>query len=279
LLYNPEREWWPAPPPVARAEVERRIGPTGEALVPLSGGFRNINVRVGDERVLRIHRDPELAAREAAILRHDWRSFVVPEVLDVGADFVVLRWVEHAPLAGTAEEGAAAGRALAEIHATRPDGLVVSDADPIGRLYEYLDFMAREPSGLGPLRERVRALLDARERELRAMAGAPVFLHSDFKASNLHRTRGGELLVLDWEHAWVSARWLDIAQLLRWGPPEPFVRAFADAYGGLDGDWRRTAAMFDLFYQANGAGSEPDTARARAVAACIERTLAMLESR
>ncbi len=275
MLHNPERDWWPAPPSVTRAEVERRIGPTDEPLVPLSGGFRNVNVRVGRDRVLRIHRDPSLAAREAAILRHGWRGFVVPEVLDVGDDFVVLRWVEHAPLVGTADEGAAAGRALAEIHATAAAGLVVPDADPIGRLYQYLGYIADEPSALGPLRARVVAWLAAHEEELRAAAGALVLLHSDFKVSNVHRTPSGELLVLDWEHAWVSARWLDIAQLVRWDPPEPFVEAFARAYG-LDGDWRRTAATFDLFYLSGMAGADADGERARTVAARIERTLAML---
>jgi len=63
-------------------------------------------------------------------------------------------------------------------------------------------------------------------------------------------TTGGSLLVLDWEWAWAGTRYMDIGHLLRWHPPEPFVRAFADAYVDVGGilidDWRRIAETVDL---------------------------------
>lgn len=72
MLENPERDW-PRPTEIIdRAEVERRIGPTSEPLDVLSGGLRNLNVRVGRDRVLRIQRRTEQHAPEAALLARPW---------------------------------------------------------------------------------------------------------------------------------------------------------------------------------------------------------------
>ncbi|MFN0251537.1 MAG: phosphotransferase, partial [Kofleriaceae bacterium] len=118
---------WERPPAAAiadgadvRGEVERRLGPV-EAPLELLGGRNNVNVRIGG-RVLRIYRQDRAAgAKEAALLSRPWKSFVVPEVLERGEDFVVLRYVEHRRIEAIAEHGAAVGRALAEIHAVRFD--------------------------------------------------------------------------------------------------------------------------------------------------------------
>jgi hypothetical protein len=72
LLPNPEREWERPQRTISidRAEVERRIGSTTEPLEVLSGGLANLNVRIGRDRVLRIHRgEPGRVAKEAALLR------------------------------------------------------------------------------------------------------------------------------------------------------------------------------------------------------------------
>jgi aminoglycoside phosphotransferase (APT) family kinase protein len=107
-----------------------------------------------------------------------------------------------------------------------------------------------EPFIDAALAARVRAHLDAIAEEARAAFDGAVLTHADFKVSNLHVTPAGELVVLDWEFAWAGPRLFDVAQLLRWHPPEPFVRAFADAYrasgGRLVDGWRRIAATIDL---------------------------------
>jgi hypothetical protein len=110
---TPERAWEGAAACVAPdpSEVERRLGSTKEPLEVLSGGFANVNVRVGSDRVLRIYRrDPRTAAKEKTLLQQPWDSFVVPAVLGWGTDFLVLEYVSHGPLGVSAAHGTAVGR-------------------------------------------------------------------------------------------------------------------------------------------------------------------------
>jgi aminoglycoside phosphotransferase (APT) family kinase protein len=144
---------------------------------------------------------------------------------------------------------------LAEIHAAEVAEVVVGHdaADAVPGMSDYARLHAVPlTAALGDeLGARVLAFIDENERLLDDAAGAPVLLHGDFKASNLHWTHGSELLVLDWEFAWAGPRLMDVGQLLRWNPPAPFIDAFAAAYadhgGPLGSDWRRLAAWFDLF--------------------------------
>jgi fructosamine-3-kinase len=262
-LRNPEAAWSRAvtPATIDRAEIERRIGPTKGPIEVLSGGFANLNVRVGD-CVLRIKRGPT-PAKETTLLRRAWRSFRTPAVLATGEDFLVLEYLALAPLPPTA--GAAVGRALAEIHATTyPEtGALAGDlsiAQPfppdgwselhrgVGYVRAMLD--EAEPFVDSALTARLRAFLDGGPDDGDVEPDTPVLSHTDFKVSNLHVTPAGELVVLDWEFAWAGPRLLDIGQLLRWHPPESFVSAFADAYrdggGRLVDGWRRFAAIIDL---------------------------------
>lgn len=264
-LRNPEVAWSRAATPatIDRAEVERRIGPTSEPLEVLSGGFANVNVRVGRDRVLRIKRDRSTLAKETTLMRRPWQSLRTPSVLATGDDFLVLEYLPLQPLPPTA--GAAVGRALAEIHAiTYPEtGALAGDlsiAQPfppdgwteLHRSAGYVRAMLdeAEPFLEAALAARVRAFLNRPLDDANVATDTPVLAHTDFKVSNLHVTPAGELVVLDWEFAWAGPRLMDIGQLLRWHPPEAFVQAFADAYragGGLlvDG-WRRFAATMDL---------------------------------
>lgn len=262
LLRNPERAWSAAvtPATIDRAEVERRIGPTTGPLEVLAGGFASVNVRVGSDRVLRIKGDPVTVAKERTLLTRGWRSLRTPAVLAAGDDFLVLEQLPLAPLVDTPAAGAAVGRALAEIHAIRyPEmGLLAGDlsiAAPIPDdegIGGYVRAMLREaePFVDPALPPRIRAHLVAVEDAARAAMDGPVLVHCDFKVGNLHLLPSGELVVLDWEFAWAGPRLFDVGQLLRWQPPEPFVRAFADAYvaaGGVLADgWRRIAAAIDV---------------------------------
>ncbi|WP_437961856.1 phosphotransferase [Sorangium sp. So ce119] len=292
LLPNPERAWERAAhvEPLDRAGIERRVGPfTGETEV-LSGGRANVNVRLGAERVLRVYRrDPGAAPKEARLLERGWRSFRVPAVLSAGEDFLVLEYVPHGPLQDTAACGAAAGRALAEIHAVGfdsagflgPDLAVAAPfADCMGALRAYVDAVLDRlaPALRGALGERVGAFLDANAGALRALASVPVLLHGDFKASNLHWLASGELLVLDWEFAYAGPSLMDVGQVLRWSPGPEFVAAFAGAYRAsapLPDGFERWAEAFDLFNLVGLLeGAEPGSRRASDV---LGRVLATLE--
>jgi hypothetical protein len=293
MLQNPERAWSDAATPktIDRAEVERRIGPTGEPIEVLTGGLANINVRIGRDRVLRIQRDPSTLAKEATLLRRPWRALRTPAVLTTGDDFLLLEFLELRRLPASA--GAAVGRALAEIHELRYEGTGVLGADlsivtpfpgdgdegfaargyghaMLSEAAEYLD-----PA----LAARIAVFLDSDGYAAHDALDVPVLSHCDFKVSNLHVTPAGELVVLDWEFAWAGPRLLDIGQLLRWDPPESFVHEFADAYRAAGGvlieGWRRIAEAIDVgsmlgVYAHNEiARSTPD----------IERRLAAIVSR
>jgi hypothetical protein len=263
MLLNPERAWHAAAAAtIDRAEVERRIGPTREPIEVLTGGLRNVNVGVGRDRVLRIKRDASDLGKETTLLRRPWRSFRTPAVLATGADFLLLERLDLLPLPASA--GDAVGRALAEIHSLSfaTTGALASDLSLVtpspgggetsfaARGYGHANLRDAAPY-LGPaLVARIAAFLDGNELASRDALDVPVLCHCDFKVSNLHVTPAGELVVLDWELAWAGPRLLDIGLLMRWHPPEAFVRAFADAYcanGGvlIDG-WQRVAEAIDL---------------------------------
>jgi hypothetical protein len=273
-LRNPERDWLHAPTAaIDRDEVERRIGPTSDALELLSGGLSNRNIRVGRDRVLRlfrgldpgtIFRDASTVGKEAALASRDWRSFRTPKVLERGPDFLLYEYVEHTPLSDA--HGAAVGAALAEIHAIRypttgllgedlalvrpPEWGPAADDELTPRSYGHSQLAEVRSIFDVELSARLAAFFDSDPLAARNAVDVPVLTHSDFKASNVHWAASGMPLVLDWELAWSGSRYIDIGQILRWHPPETFVRDFASAYVGGGGlladDWRRFAETVDL---------------------------------
>ena len=294
-LPNPEEAW--EPPATTRTadarEVEQRIGAFTGDLRLLGGGLSNINVLV-DGRVLRIYRRAAHAARlEAALLRQGWSSFRVPKLLSVGEDFLLLEHVAHGPVLGSAQHGAAVGKALAEVHTRSfaqagflgPTLEVTSPfEDLVNALIDYSrSELARAPTGLdSALAERMLSALTDNAAALRDVTGPPVLLHADFKASNLHWTPENELLVLDWEFAYVGSHLSDIGQLLRWHPPHEFVASFAHSYveagRALPRDFEKWAALLDLVnlagLLANLPWSESASRRLGDVQARIAETLA-----
>jgi fructosamine-3-kinase len=258
---EPEDRWErpDAAPVDVRAEVERRLGPVSEPL-ELLGGRNNVNVRIGN-RVLRIYgKDRAAGAKEAALLSRPWKSFVVPEVLERGEDFVVLRHVEHRRIEATTEHGAAIGRALAEIHAVR--------FDRAGFLDEELRVVRPLPGydRLGALGVPIATMLSKLK--------PPVLVHGDFKTNNLRWTDRG-LLILDWEAAVAGPALFDLGALVRWWPPSEFVDAFVEGYGALAPDWRRWADAVDLINLA-GKRATPGSQRAIDLERRISTTLAAI---
>jgi aminoglycoside phosphotransferase (APT) family kinase protein len=261
-----------------------------EPMRVLSGGLGNLNIRIGDHRVLRIHqRDPRSVDKEAHLLRRGWRSFRVPSLLDRGEDFLVLEYVAHGPLLGTAEHGAAVGEALAEIHGVKVDtcGFLDSELAVVEPLPNWIAALEEHVTGcfdgdcieFGDLKEPVLAVYAQHRAELESLAARAVLQHGDFKPSNLHWTTTGQLLVLDWEFAFAGPPLMDVGQLIRWSVPESFRDAFATQYvahgGALPERWSEHAAVFDL---ANLVGllarTDPGSRRARDVRARIQATIA-----
>lgn len=293
--------------------MAERIGVVPESLPVelLSGGLANQNIRVAN-KVLRIYRrDPGARRKEARLLQHGWTHFRVPLVHQIGDDFLVLEYVPHDPVMGSAEHGAAVGRALAEIHAMSfgragflgPDltvetPFVVPAGDAEGELEGephavgeatvdgFRDHVAGQLDIVGaePARQSIRAVIAILERfhaALRELSATPVLLHGDFKPANLHWARSDELLVLDWEFAYAGPALMDLGQVIRWTPPDGFCTAFAAEYRAcgapLPDDWRRWAQVFDLVNLASMlVTSSPGSRRFRDIQGRIRDTLGVL---
>ena len=290
-LSNPERDWEPDQRlrSIDRAAVERRIGTTSESLAVLPGGVANLNVRIGEKRVLRIYvRDPESIDKEALLLGRRWDSFRVPAILDRGEDFLLLEYVPHGRLLGTDRHGAAVGKALAEIHsmAFRTNGFLDPDlsiAEPMPNWIAAVEAEATSAFGrahveFAVLRKPVLSFYERHRTELEDLAVDAVLQHGDFKASNLHWTTSGSLLVLDWEFAFAGPPLMDLGQLVRWPVPKPFLDAFESGYesrgGRLPQDWTERAAAFDLVNLIEMlARTTPGSTRAKDLQARIEATV------
>jgi hypothetical protein len=275
----------------SREEVERCLGRCDEPVQLLSGGLANINLRVGDDRVLRIYRrDASTLPKEAMLLGQDWQNFRSPDLLGSGEDFLVLEHVEHSPLPDTEESGVLVGRALAEIHTEEFD--LHGDFDEHGAIPVPMpDFaaalrdhakseIAKGPAEFHDLAQIAYDRLNAQYDRLAALCTQPKRLHGDFKASNLHLTLDGELLVLDWEFAYAGPPLMDVGQLMRWSPSPAFSRGFANAYqaagGGLPEGWGETCALFDLANLAGLLGGAPaGSRRASDVSLSIRETLGL----
>ena len=290
-LSNPERNWEPHQrlQSIDRAAVERRIGTTSESLTVLPGGLANLNVRIGEHRVLRIYvRDPKSIGKEALLLGRGWDSFRVPSILDRGEDFLLLEYVPHGQLLGTDGHGAAVGKALAEIHSVVFDtngflGPDLSIVEPLPNWMaaveaEMAAVFGRAHDAFASLRKPFLAFYERYRTELDDPAVGAVLQHGDFKPSNLHGTTSGSLLVLDWEFAFAGPPLMDLGQLVRWSVPRPFLDAFASGYrsngGRLPQDWTERAAVFDLVNLVEMLGrATPGSKRAKDLRARIEATI------
>ncbi len=292
-LYNPEDAWVPSGlvSVISRAEVEKCVGATSETLELLSGGQANTNIRMGSDRVLRLYRrDALVAGKELSLLKKNWKSFVVPEVIQSGDGFLVTKYMNHSALEDTAEIGSALGKTLAEIHsrAYPTPGFLNSDLlieeameDFVDDMWSYLcSFMDVPPKPALPtaLLDEVIAFFDSKIDGLKQSAGASVLLHGDFKVSNLHWSEQGKPLVLDWEFAYAGSALMDLGQLFRWPTSQDFENAFVQAYQSAGGHlverWKYEADILDLI---NLAGllykSTPDSQRSQDVTDKIKSTI------
>lgn len=291
-LSNPEQGWVRDPRnlPDADQSVRERLGDVPGPIEPLGGGLANDSIRVGD-RVLRIYRrEVDALYKERALLERAWRHVRTPSVLEVGADFLVLEYVEHGPLTDATEHAEAVGRALAEIHATsfEQSGFLTTDAGRVERPFgDFVDAFCSHVGSLEAVPPDIREAIVERYEVNRALlselASSPVLLHGDFKVSNIHWADEGRPLVLDWEFAYAGPALLDIGQLIRWGVPEGWADAFARAYGAEGGTlpeaWTALAETLDLVNLAGLLdGSEDRSRRQEDVQGRIQQTLSSVQA-
>jgi len=292
-LFNPEDLWVPSDQVsvISRSEVEKCIGPITEPLQLLSGGQANTNIRIGEDQVLRLYRrDASIAGKELSLIRQNWKTFVVPEVIGSGDGFLWMKYVCHSPLEDQAEVGEALGKALAEIHsyAYETAGFIGTDLkieEPMENfvtdMWDYLcSFMDMPPKPALPtsLLDVVIDFFDTKIEGLQEVAGLPVLLHGDFKVSNLHASDQGKPLILDWEFAYAGSALMDIGQLFRWPCPPAFEKAFQQAYqisgGHLTDRWKYWASILDtinlvgMLYK-----SAPESQKSLDITARIKTTL------
>jgi len=276
-----------ASPAVDEDFVQRCLAPwpelTGRPWSVLSGGLRNLHVRIGDV-VARIDTAEHCRLpMEAALHRLVAPAVVVPHIVDVSDTVLLMEYVPHEKLPGTEEAGEQTGRAAAAIHTHTYTTSGFLDArlevpDPFRSSYDGLREWAATQlthESLAPWHKRVAAAWDAAESRMRAASRQPVLTHADFKPANVKWLPAqGDVVVFDWEFAWSGAALMDLGQMIRWGVPDPFLQGLVRGYGELPDDWVRLAELFDLFnmvgFVAQGEGRP---IRTRDAIARMERTL------
>ncbi|WP_343714958.1 phosphotransferase [Inquilinus sp.] len=237
--------------------------------------------------VLRLYqRDPAQAAKERAIhALATQRGIPAPRLLGGGDDpatglpFALLDWIEGQRLDEAARGlddaelpplPRAVGAALAAIHAVTFDRSGFLDASltmaqPVdigstGLIWFLRHALVDGPGGdrLGrDLAERLVAFAEREAGLLDRWPGPPCLTHSDFGGTNIlvRREPGGWAVaaVLDWEFAFAGSPFFDLGNLLR--PPlgsrpgvaEAVAAGYRAAGGALPAEWRRMAALADLF--------------------------------
>lgn len=269
------------------AVVDRMVGGPVAAMVPVSGGLANTNLRVdravGDRVLLRLYRrDPGQARKERQL--HDRLAGVLPvprfvagprQDAATGLTYAVLEWMpgERLELAlpaldqdGRAGIGRALGAVLAAVHSVRFPHAGFFDAElrpspplPGGAagLAAFLRRCLLEPPGdarVSPSHAaEIVAFAAAAGDRLAAWEEVATLVHGDCNASNILVAGGRVTALLDWEFAFAGSPAFDFANLLR--PPTgrcpAFVAGLEDGYrgagGSLPADWRRLAAIADLY--------------------------------
>ena len=228
----------------------------------LPGGRINSNYRVdlsdGTRVVVRYYGKGSPAVERAAMDLVKGR-LPVPEILDAGESWAVMRFLPGEPLAIHPAAARAAGRALATVASVALPwpGTFGAGGAITPFPFDGLAGFIREAMG----RAGVGAILGSRrvasvERLLVREAGrmseidaCSVLSHGDFNPANILVADGQVTGVLDWEFAHSGSPWMDPGNLLRDLPPqyhEDVARGMVDERFDLAFDWRYRAQVGDL---------------------------------
>jgi thiamine kinase-like enzyme len=199
--------------------LEPLLGAPAAAPVPLDGGItnRNYRVRLGDgdyvirlagkdTNLLGISRATERLASEAAAALG-----IAPRVAAALPNCLVTDFVHATPVEAAAlrAQPEPVARALRAFHDSGP--ALATRFDVPALLDEYAAIIGARggelPGDYAIAREGLRRIA--------AALGTPdlVPCHNDLLAGNLLRTRGGEILIVDWEYAGMGERYFDLGNL------------------------------------------------------------------
>lgn len=247
---------------------------SGEA-VQIGGGDINEawRVRLADGRVAFVKSRPDAEQgeyeREAGALR--WLAepdtLQIPEVLEVGGDYLALEWVEHGTL--SVEGAEELGRGLAGLHAAGAP--VFGDPRLGGAGGPAVIGSLRLPNAPAPdwpsfyaQRRLIPALCAALDRGAIAASGAkaveavcerigelcgpaepPSRLHGDLWSGNVLADEGGRPWLID-PTSYGGHREIDLAMLRLFGAPSERVFDAYEEVSPLSEGWRRRVPLYQL---------------------------------
>ena len=248
-------------PTVDDAYVREQLAPWPDLLdrpwTVLDSGLRCVKLRIADlgdigDVVARIAIDEPSQAKERALHELFAGELRVPHVIDGDGRRLLMEYVPHEELPGTRAGGERVGAAAATIHRhTREQaGLLDAQLDVAEPFTSAWDGLREYAEQRAP-DERILALWDEHDAEIRAACAQPVLVHADFKPANIKWLPDKrDVVVFDWEFAWSGPALFDVGQLLRWGVPPAFEQGFAESYraggGVLPDNWQRISALLDL---------------------------------
>jgi aminoglycoside phosphotransferase (APT) family kinase protein len=269
----------------------------------LAEGKVNTNYRVetvSGSFVLRLHNGADhVVDIEAALAERLSQTLPVPRLVGRGRRYLVYEFrsgisLEKAVIQGrdlpyikVARELAAFRQALSGHHFPSAGffGSDVSVQHPwtssIDGLWSYLRTQLQKANLSPSLRERLSMVAEDAEPRLHAIAGPPVLVHGDFKASNVLVDETGLTAVLDWEFAHSGTWMTDVGQILR--HEESLPMGFADAFTevlGMDEEARVLVRTLDLVNLVDFLSPERDQPKMRAgVTRRIEEVCALYQAR
>ncbi len=257
----------------------------------LTDGACNTNFKVtledGSYYVLRMYaRGSPDVERTAMELVSD--TVPVPEILESGPDWAVMRFLPGVALHRSPEATEDAARVLASISRVtlpgpgklKPDGTIAPYrfGGFEGFIREALD-KSEVQRWLGmEILGKLETLLDRERSRYGELDAEHQLVHGDYNSGNILTEDGSVSGVLDWEFALSGTPYMDIGNLLRHlGPDHDEAVARGVRSGGmrLPLDWRRRAALADLASHLEFLTSGHDDAFKRA---CVERVHGLLDS-
>lgn len=253
---------------VLRRELGRALGSSVTRVTAISGGDINEAhaVELSDGRRVFVKHDAAcpIGMFEAEAEGLGWlgetRTLPVPEVLAVGADYLVLELIEPGRRGQGFDEEL--GRGLAALHSAGAPAFGHARHNFIGRLPQD---NSREPDWpsfyrerrLRPMVERARELLgrelcSAFERLFASLeervgpAEAPARLHGDLWGGNLHATASGAPCLID-PAVYAGHREMDLAMMKLFGGFGPRVFAAYEEAFPLEPGFAERAALYQLY--------------------------------